>query len=122
MGLRIVIVDGPSMEPALRDGDRVLVRRDRRPRRGEIVLVAAPGQPMDWIIKRVAGLAGDPAPAGGVVPAGMLALLGDNAAASVDSRDFGCVPVAQVWGTVVRPLRPAPRTARRSRSAGHAPG
>jgi len=88
--IRIVVVNGPSMAPALRDGDRVLVRRTRAARRGDIVLVA---MPTGWIIKRVA------------LPGRRLFLLGDNAAESIDSRDFGYVPAERLYGVVVRKLR-----------------
>ncbi|WP_433477017.1 S26 family signal peptidase [Spirillospora sp. CA-142024] len=35
----VTTVDGPSMEPALHSGDRLLVRRTRRVRAGQIVVV-----------------------------------------------------------------------------------
>lgn len=92
--IRIAVVDGLSMAPTLRDGDRVLVRRTRRVRRRDIALIAMPA---GWILKRVAGVPGD---AG--VPAGTYYVLGDNADASIDSREFGCVPAAWVYGVVVR--------------------
>jgi len=104
--LRIAVVTGPSMYPTLRHHDRVLVRRTRRPRRGDIVLVRMPAPAgAHWIVKRVAALPGDPAPAhlsGPRVPAGMLVLLGDNAQASADSRDFGYVPAERLFGIIVR--------------------
>ena len=52
----VVLVDGPSMEPALAHGDRVLVRR-RAPRRDEIVVVRYPGRVLPgrpWPVTRVA--------------------------------------------------------------------
>jgi signal peptidase I len=64
-----------------------------------------------WV-KRVAALPGDPVPDGvpgcpGRVPPGRMALLGDNAAVSTDSRTVGLVPVdvvvAVVLGTNARP-------------------
>jgi signal peptidase I len=84
----VVTVEGPSMEPAYHDGDRLLVRRTRsRIHRGAVVV----GQRFDgqrfggqrfggqrfggqrfggqrsggrrgWIVKRVAAVAGDPVP------------------------------------------------------------
>jgi signal peptidase I len=110
--LRIAVVAGHSMWPTLRDGDRVLVRRVRPAalRGGEVVLVAMPGPAGDgWVVKRVAALPGDPAPTvvsrhGGPVPAGMLALLGDNPESSADSRDFGYVPAERLFGVMIRRL------------------
>jgi signal peptidase I len=114
--LRLTTVDGPSMAPGLADGDRVLVRRvpARALRRGDVVLVAADrAGGRRWLIKRVAALPGDPLPAGvgspaaGRVPEGTVAVLGDNPDASIDSRDFGCVPADRVFGRMVRRLPPA---------------
>jgi signal peptidase I len=129
----IVAVWGPSMQPALRTGDRVLVRRarlgDLRP--GQIVVIEKPAadggwlaQPptwpadsREWLIKRVAAVPGDPLPeavspvtddadAAGdpVVPAGQLVVLGDNAAASLDSRQVGCIPAERLLGVMMLPL------------------
>jgi signal peptidase I len=70
-----------------------------------------------WLIKRLAALPGDPAPSdvpgagagagpgagpGATVPAGSVAVLGDNRDASIDSREFGCVPLERVLGVAVR--------------------
>jgi signal peptidase I len=44
------------------------------------------------------------AAAGTPVPAGQLVLLGDNRAASTDSRHWGYAPVDRVLGVVVRRL------------------
>jgi signal peptidase I len=120
--LAVVTVRGPSMAPTLLPQDRVLVRRRRarRIRRGDIVAFRTPAVVTagwaditrfgadavtpDWLVKRVAALAGDPSPDGeGTVPAGRLFLLGD-AAESMDSRHFGTVSIAAVRGVVVRPL------------------
>lgn len=110
--LRIAIINGSSMRPTLDDGDRVLVRRIRAGavRCGDVVLVARAGPETDWIVKRVAALPGDPAPAGlpgSRVPVGMLVLLGDNPPHSADSRDFGYVPAERLFGVVIRRLPPA---------------
>ncbi len=113
-----VTVRGASMEPAYRDGDRVLVRRGHRPAPGQVVVVrdlparAVPGPAL--LIKRVAAVPGDPVPRDRVaalagvperyVPHGQLVLLGDNPAASFDSRHRGYFAAAQVVGTVWRSL------------------
>ncbi|MFB7499267.1 S26 family signal peptidase [Streptomyces sp. NPDC056161] len=133
----VVTVRGPSMEPAYRDGDRVLVRRSASPHQGQVVVVeqgrgryAGQRPPLStaagavavaeraWLVKRVAAVAGDPVPPwavpapagapGSRVPGGSLVLLGDNTAVSVDSRTLGLFPDDRVLGVVVRTL-PASR-------------
>jgi signal peptidase I len=113
----LVTVEGPSMEPEYRDGDRLLVRRTRSGIRVGAVVVGerAAGQ-HGWIVKRVAAVAGDAVPAevraavpAGTVPPGTVVLLGTNPAHSNDSRAFGWYPVDQLVGVAVRKLlRPAP--------------
>ncbi|MEV4291397.1 S26 family signal peptidase [Nonomuraea bangladeshensis] len=123
----VVQVTGPSMEPAYRSGDRVLVRRVAGSKlgRGQVVVfeAAAGGRwrtgplpaPKDakWLIKRVAALPGDPvppavnAPEGALVPAGRLVVIGDGPL-SADSRHWGYLPADRVLGVVVRRLSPAP--------------
>lgn len=117
----VVAVQGASMAPTLRDGERVVVRR--RPlaklSRGDIVVLKPPQNPgpyaadrhgVGWNIKRVAALPGEPVPAGtagagphGTVPAGSLVVLGDNPD-SIDSRHRGFFPGDQLLGTAVRRL------------------
>ncbi len=124
-----VSVFGPSMAPAYRDGDRVLVWRTRagRLRRGQVVVVERPepdghwrsdarSRPSRWMIKRVAALPGDPVPRQAVpmlagrpedaVPPAMLVLLGDNGSASYDSRQVGYFPADRLLGVAVRKLPP----------------
>lgn len=133
--LLVVQVRGPSMEPVLPAGQRVLCRRNRRgftPTAGRLVVAVAPrllGDRWCWptsrrrptrtklMIKRVAAGAGVPVPAtvsgaaglpaGAPVPPGFVVLLGDNAACSTDSREFGLVPVGHVVGPVVGRFRRA---------------
>ncbi|MFD0899540.1 S26 family signal peptidase [Actinomadura sediminis] len=123
--LVVVTVGGTSMAPTLREGDRVLVRRRplHRVRRGDVVVLEPPpdgpllpGPPgpdgRTWNVKRVAALPGDPLPPGvpgedGTVPAGTLAVLGDNPD-SVDSRHRGPYPGDRLLGVVVRRLSVTP--------------
>jgi signal peptidase I len=126
-------VHGRSMAPALRDGERVLADRRRRPVRGDVVLLNRPpwgtaagpagvarsrrhdgaAEPPRHLVKRVVALAGDElAPAlavpglapGRRVPEGHVVVLGDDHDAGGDSRAFGPVPLAEVVGVVRRRL------------------
>ncbi|MDP1876899.1 MAG: nickel-type superoxide dismutase maturation protease [Actinomycetota bacterium] len=95
---RVRIV-GPSMEPALRNGDWVLVRRTGRLRTGDIALLAHPRRPDLLVVKRAAR----PEGTGWWV-------LGDNPDSSDDSREFGVVPSASIVGRVTfRYWRPGGR-------------
>jgi signal peptidase I len=125
---RLVVVDvrGPSMEPTLYEGDRVLVRRAplAAVRTGDLVVVARPlshefATPGPWVIKRVAATAGERIPpvirrswaendidiADAFVPAGRLLLLGDNPERSGDSRHWGFTAGDAVLGVVTRSMR-----------------
>lgn len=92
--LRRLRVLGPSMVPALRDADVVLVRVGARPRPGEIVLVRWAARPGQLSVKRAV----HPADGGWFV-------VGDNPFASTDSRELGA---AEVLGVVRRRLWPRP--------------
>lgn len=87
-----VAIAGRSMEPALEDGDWVLVDpeayRARPPRPGDLVLAPDPREPERVLIKRVAEVTRD----------GRLTILGDAPDASTDSRDFGTIAAADVRG------------------------
>ncbi|EFL37037.1 signal peptidase I [Streptomyces viridochromogenes DSM 40736] len=138
--LLVVTVRGTSMTPTHHHGDQLLVRRTRTVRRGQVVVVLRPRSPAIWredrhsplIVKRVAAVPGDPVPPGslpqlaeghedhgghegheGRVPPGRVVLLGDNAAASVDSRQLGFFPLGDVLGVVARSLRQAEGAHRR---------
>jgi nickel-type superoxide dismutase maturation protease len=84
---RRVEVEGASMLPALLPGDRLLVLRERRPRPGDVVALPDPRQPDRLIVKRVTA-----------VRDGTVTVLGDNAAASTDSRTFGAVAAGALLG------------------------
>ncbi|GLW68321.1 hypothetical protein Kpho02_06200 [Kitasatospora phosalacinea] len=124
----VVSVEGSSMVPTLHDGDVVLVRRcgPAGLASGRLVVVECPVPPVAradwswpaadepperrrWMVKRLAALPGQPWPPSctgrdGVVPDGAVVVLGDNPAASSDSRQMGAVPVERVLGVVVRRL------------------
>ncbi|WP_229327151.1 S26 family signal peptidase [Streptomyces sp. UNOC14_S4] len=128
-GLVMVTVRGTSMWPAFQDGDRVLVRRGPHPSVGQVVVAERPvagewpGRPVrteagadavrgrEWLIKRVAAVAGDPVPRDRArslarvpedrVPPGKLVLLGDNRKVSFDSREVGYFPADRVLGRVL---------------------
>jgi signal peptidase I len=128
-----VTVEGHSMEPALREGDRVLVLRRglRGVRRGDVVVVERPSPsarwsnlpPLrwrldgrEWYVKRAAAVPGDPVPdsvasavgavPGRIVPARALVVLGDGVS-SIDSRRWGYFPAERLLGVVVARLHRA---------------
>lgn len=90
----VAVVRGRSMQPMLRDGDRLLVRHGATPRPGDLVVVHLPGrglavkratmrQPGGWWVER------------------------DNPAEGVDSWLVGAVPEADVVAVVRARLWPA---------------
>ena len=117
--LVLATVEGSSMEPSLRTGDRVLVRRRglTAVRRGDLVVLMPPPERLirlqpgnRWNIKRVVALPGDPVPAAvtcieGVhrVPRDALVVYGDSPT-SVDSRHRGFFTADRLLGVVVRKL------------------
>ncbi len=82
-------VEGDSMLPTLAPGDRVLVRKGKRFRAGDIVVVKDPRDTSRLLSKRVEGLSDIEA-----------FVLGDNPNSSTDSRHFGPVPLDLIVGTV----------------------
>lgn len=95
---RRVAVNGPSMEPTLKAGDRLLVIRGRPVKAGSIVALVDPNNSRRVIVKRVTAVRREE-----------VIVRGDNADASVDSRTFGPVPRSALLGTVVRRYAPAAR-------------
>jgi signal peptidase I len=100
------------MSPTLADGQRVLGVRRGRYRTGEVIVFWTPGgggtpDDPDYRVKRVIATGGEPRPgifAGSalpaVVPAGHLAVAGDNTEHSQDSRHLGYIPLSDVLGRV----------------------
>jgi nickel-type superoxide dismutase maturation protease len=75
------------MEPTMSNGEWWVVRRTRSVRAGDVVLLEHPLRPHALVIKRIERAA-----------EGGWWVLGDNADASEDSRQFGVVPTANVVG------------------------
>jgi signal peptidase I len=129
----VVTVLGESMVPTFAHGDRVLVRRVRlaRARAGDVVVAAwgvpepggpfprtiekpTPGRPSTlapWMVKRLVAGPGDAVPEvvrptvpDREVPPGRFLLLGDNVAASADSRVRGYAHAEYLLGVVVSRL------------------
>jgi signal peptidase I len=123
----VMVKDGPSMEPNLYRGYRVMTEKVsydlHLPRRGDVVVVDRPDGE-ESLIKRVVALPGEVVEVRGghavvdghpieepwvthfggpgypptVVPAGYVFVLGDNRAVSRDSRAIGPVPVESIKG------------------------
>ncbi|MFG3437370.1 S26 family signal peptidase [Nonomuraea sp. NPDC047897] len=123
----VVTVDGESMLPTFRPGERLVVRRTPPPelRAGLVVVFAGSDPPPPaghpgtrWIIKRVAAVPGDPVPRdtvpalrdepGARVPPGRLVVLGDNPDRSYDSRHCGYVTTDGLLGVVRRKVEQRP--------------
>src|SRR5436305_6467756 len=96
-----VQVEGDSMSPTLHPGDRLVVVRRRRVRKGDVVAVNDP-RGGRILVKRVVSLGAQ----------GRLTLAGDNPIASIDSRHFGTVALSSVLGRVVYRYAPAARAGR----------
>ncbi len=94
-------VVGDSMRPTLEPGDRLVLSRLRRARPGDLVAVADPRQPQRTVVKRLVE-----------VSTLGLTVMGDNPAASTDSRAFGPVSADTVRGRVVYRYHPESRRGR----------
>jgi signal peptidase I len=134
--VQVMRVDSGSMTPTIAIGDLLVVDRLAGPvDRRDVVVVPHP-ETGDLLVKRAVGLGGDqvaiedgvlvvdgravcepsidPARQDGVwfgpvtVPAGEVFLMGDDRDSSIDSRDFGPVPVADVVGQVGLRVWPVP--------------
>ena len=101
----MAVVRGRSMEPTLRDGDRLLVAHDSTVRPG--VLVVARFADGTLVVKRAV----DPRSTASGAPGWWL--LSDNPGEGVDSRHRGPVATEACEAVVLGRLWPAPRLGRR---------
>lgn len=86
------------MVPTYFPGERLTaLRRWRRIRPGDVVVVRDPRDARRWLLKRCVSRRG-----------AMLDLRGDNVVASTDSRDFGLIPSRTVGYIVLSALRAKP--------------
>lgn len=114
---RTIEVQGPSMEPTLKTGRRLLVSSAYwligPVKKGDIVVARVTEKDDDIVIKRVLGVAGDTIDSNNVpdshglaqgdyvVPEGTYYIVGDNRLQSEDSRAFGPVKSQEIIGKVV---------------------
>jgi len=127
--VHIYAIPSASMEPALEEGDHIVVVRDAHPDRGDIVVFRAPASRDELLVKRIIATPGDLITTGAdgrvvigghplrepylpagvttstiaaqIVPAGCYFVLGDNRANSSDSRTWGVLPANLVVGRAV---------------------
>lgn len=95
--LTTVRVVGPSMEPAVRNGEWWIVRRTEVLKPGHVVMMRHPERQHLTVVKRLDHLA----PEGWYVR-------GDNPDMSEDSRQFGLVPLHLIEGRLLFRYRPLP--------------
>lgn len=123
-GIKIVFVAGDSMLPNYENGNLVIATKWQEASTGDVVVIRSPSNKN--AIKRIIGMAGDTieiidgqlyrnseiviegyivkdrttfSPV--FIPEGMVFVLGDNRPNSIDSREYGCLPIDEIIGTVM---------------------
>jgi signal peptidase I len=102
------VIPTSSMEPAVLKGDRLLADktayRRMAPQKGDVLIFVAPDDRSKKFIKRVEALPGDVVTLADRetqrVPHGFVYVLGDNREHSLDSRNFGFIPLRDVVAKV----------------------
>lgn len=92
--LQGIAIEGDSMHPTLKSGDRVLVAKNSTIGVGDIVVTHHPFKTSVKIVKRVSSIETD----------GKISVIGDNPNESSDSRGFGSINRSDVIGKVVARL------------------
>lgn len=92
-----VEVSGESMVPTLRPGEWAIGLRERRIRRGDLVVVEHPWRQGFELVKRVGGLPGERV-GGRLLADGEYWVEGDAPDASTDSRHFGPIVRDRIRG------------------------
>ena len=98
-----VIVEGDSMLPTLKPGDRCLVKWGAQAQVGDVVVARRPDRPETLVVKRLTAHESDG-----------FWLEGDNHTGSHDSWVFGPVPADGLLGVLVLRYRPRPGLIRRA--------
>jgi len=123
--MRRFVIAEMSMSPALLPGDRILARRVRRLRRGQVVFFPHPDRDDFWLVKRVVGVAGDvvglengrpvvqsgsaAAEGAWIVPENHMFVVSDALDLTrADSRTFGPVPTRPAYVAWLRYRRGQP--------------
>ncbi len=111
------IVNGASMEPTFENGDYLIVDEFsyhfRAPEKGEVIIFRYPLDTSKFFIKRVVGLPGETLEIDGkeiALGEDEYFVVGDNTAASSDSRRWGPVPKKFVIGRALVRLWPFNKT------------
>ena len=92
--LQGIAIEGDSMHPTLKTGDRVLIDKTSLVAIGDVVVAPHPFKSSIKIVKRVSSIA----------PDGKISLIGDNPNESSDSRGFGSINRTDIIGKVVARL------------------